>query len=63
MATPRRLRHHAGIFGSGPAYTHEAMVAAYAIPGSRLKTIPPCSHLAQEDAAAVVEPCKDFSGP
>ena len=36
-----------------------------AIPGSRLETIPRCSHLAQEDAtaAAVVEHCKDFFGP
>src|SRR5215218_3298893 len=36
-----------------------------AIPGSRLETIPRCSHLAQEDAtaAAVVEHCKDFYGP
>ena len=29
MATPHRLRHHAGVFRSAPAYTHEAMVAAY----------------------------------
>ena len=35
-----------------------------AIPGSRLETIPLCSHLAQEDAtAAVVEHCNDFFGP
>jgi len=29
MATPRRLRHHVGVFRSVPAYMHEAMVAAY----------------------------------
>ena len=140
MATPRRLRHHVGVFRSVPAYMHEAMVpptsethpsrrwtrrpsppyvapwlgaegqeAFYrqiaqndprytdevqplyggierpvlilwgeedrwiplergrrlheAILGARLETIPRCSHLAQEDATAVVEHCKDFFGP
>jgi pimeloyl-ACP methyl ester carboxylesterase len=29
MATPHRLRHHVGVSRSVPAYTHEAMVAAY----------------------------------
>jgi hypothetical protein len=29
VATPRRLRHHVGVFRSVPAYMHEAMVAAY----------------------------------
>jgi hypothetical protein len=28
MATPHRLRDHAGVFRSAPAYMHEAMVAA-----------------------------------
>jgi pimeloyl-ACP methyl ester carboxylesterase len=38
--------------------THEA------IPSSHLQTLPRCSHLAREDAAAaVVEQCKDFFGP
>jgi hypothetical protein len=59
VATPHRLRHHAGVFRSVRAYMQEA------IPGSRLQTIPRCSRLAQEDAtaAAVVEHCKDFFGP
>ena len=74
MATPHRLRHHAGVFRSVPAYMHEVMVAAYV----RDATFAPmddetlASYVApwlgaegQEDAtaAAVVEHCKDFFGP
>jgi hypothetical protein len=29
VATPHRLRYHAGVFRSVRAYMHEAMVAAY----------------------------------